>query len=71
MWGSTGFILKVFLFRKKNLFLVELGLRCCVWPFSGCREQGLFIVAARGLLIFSLWWPLLLQSAGSSVQGPQ
>ena len=47
-----------------------LGLRCCVWPFSSCREQGPLTVA-HGLLIFSLQWLLLLQSTGSGVRGLQ
>ena len=33
------------------LFLAALGLRCCVWAFSSCRECGLLFVAVRGLLI--------------------
>ena len=33
------------------LFLAVLGLRCCVWAFSSCGEQGLLSVAVRGLLI--------------------
>ena len=33
------------------LFLAALGLRCCVWAFSSCSEQGLLIVEVRGLLI--------------------
>ena len=33
------------------LFLVALGLRCCVWVFSSCGEQGLLFVMVRGLLI--------------------
>ena len=28
-----------------------LGLRCCVYAFSSCGEQGLLFVAVRGLLI--------------------
>ena len=32
-------------------FLAALGLRCCAWAFPSCSEQGLLIVAARGLLI--------------------
>ena len=26
------------------------GLRCCVWAFSSCGEQGLLLATARGLL---------------------
>ena len=32
-------------------FLAALGLRCCVWAFSSCSEQGLLFVAVHGLLI--------------------
>ena len=31
--------------------LAALGLHCCTWAFSGCREWGLLLVAVRGLLI--------------------
>ena len=30
--------------------LAALGLRCCVWAFSCCGEQGLLFVVVRGLL---------------------
>ena len=33
------------------LFLAAMGLRCCVWAFSGCGERGLLFVAVNGLLI--------------------
>ena len=33
------------------LFLVVLGVRCCVRAFSSCGERGLLFVAVRGLLI--------------------
>ena len=33
------------------LFLAALGLRCCVWAFSGCGEWGLLFIAVHGLLI--------------------
>ena len=33
------------------LSLAALGLRCCAWAFSSCRERGLLFVAVRGLLI--------------------
>ena len=37
------------------LFLVELGLHCCVQTFSTCSEQGLLItvasLAAEGLIL--------------------
>ena len=32
------------------LFFAVLGLRCCVWAFSSCGEQGLLFVAVHGLL---------------------
>ena len=31
------------------LVLVVLKLRCCMQAFSGCTEQGLFLVAEAGL----------------------
>ena len=33
------------------LFMAALGLCCCTWAFSSCREQGLLLVALRRLLI--------------------
>ena len=33
------------------LFMAALGLRCCVWAFSSCGEQGLLFVVVLGLLI--------------------
>ena len=33
------------------LFLAALGVRCCAWPFSSCRERGLLFVVVHGLLI--------------------
>ena len=41
-----------------------LGLCCCVWVPSSCKEQGPLYVWRTG---FSLWWLLLLQSPGSRV----
>ena len=36
------------------LFLAVLGLRCFVWAFSSCREQGLlFVVVFRLLIVLS------------------
>ena len=32
-------------------FLVVLGLLCCTWAFSHCREQRLLFVAVHGLFI--------------------
>ena len=26
-------------------FLAVLGLHCCLWAFSSCREQGLLLIA--------------------------
>ena len=34
-----------------NLLLAALGLRCCVWAFCSCSEQGLLFVAVCRLLI--------------------
>ena len=33
------------------LFMAVSGLRCCTWTFSSWGEQGLLLVAVRGLLI--------------------
>ena len=33
------------------LFLAALGLHCCTRAFSSCGEQGLLLVAVRGLLM--------------------
>ena len=38
-------------FKFIYLFLAALGLRCCAWASSSCREWGLLFVAVRGLLI--------------------
>ena len=40
-----------FFFNFMYLFLVVLGVRCCAWAFSSCREQGLLLVAVHGLLV--------------------
>ena len=40
-----------FFFFLSYLFLAALGLCCCVRAFSSCGEQGLLLVAVRGLLI--------------------
>ena len=42
---------KINLFILFYLFLVALGLRCCVWAFSSCGERELLFIAVRGLLI--------------------
>ena len=31
--------------------MAVLGLRCCAWAFSSCREQGLLLIVVHGLLI--------------------
>ena len=31
--------------------MAALGLRCCMWAFSSCGEQGLLFVAVCRLLI--------------------
>ena len=38
-------------FLKIYLFLVMLGLCCCVWAFSSCGEKGLLFVVVLKLLI--------------------
>ena len=43
--------LPVSFFKKRYLFLAELGLRCCTRAFSSCGEQGLLLVAMHRLLI--------------------
>ena len=44
-------ILFFILFYFTYLFLVALGLRCCVQAFSSCGERGLLFVVVCGLLI--------------------
>ena len=34
-----------------GLFLAALGLRCCLWAFSSCGEQGLLFVVVHRFLI--------------------
>ena len=41
----------IYLFICLFVCLAALGLRCCARAFSSCGEQGLFLVAMRGLLI--------------------
>ena len=31
--------------------MAALGLHCCTWAFSSCRERGLLFVVVHGLLI--------------------
>ena len=44
-------------FKKKKIYLyiflllAVLGLRCCVWAFSSCGNQGLLFVVVHGLLV--------------------
>ena len=47
------FALNALFYSDKYISLVFgfLGPGCCVWAFSGCGEQGLLLVLARGLLI--------------------
>ena len=40
-----------FLHKFIYLFLAVLGLRCCIWAFSSCSEQGLLFFAVHRLLI--------------------
>ena len=47
------------------LFLAALGLLCCTRAFSSCGEQGLLLLAVRGLLTVVL----LLRSTGSKHAG--
>ena len=49
-----------------HLFLVVLGLRCCVRAFYSCGEWGYSSLRCVGL---SLSWPLLLQSTSSRRAG--
>ena len=44
-------ICDIIFLNKFILLLAALGLCCCVWAFSSCRERGLLFVAVRGLLI--------------------
>ena len=45
------FFYKFIYFILFYLFLVVLGLSCCVWAFSSCGERGLLFIAVRRLLI--------------------
>ena len=56
------FLINLFIY----LFLAALGLRCCAWAFSSCREWGLLLIAVCGLLIAVV---LLLWSMGSRCVG--
>ena len=48
--------------------MVVLGLCCCTWAFSSCREQGLLFIAVQKLLIVvaSLVAQHKLQGTGAS-----
>ena len=45
------FFFNINLFILFYLFLSELGLCCCMWVFSSCREWELLFVAVGRLLI--------------------
>ena len=45
------FFKKIFIYLFIYLSSAALGLCCCVWAFSSCRERGLLFVAVCGLLI--------------------
>ena len=57
MWnpfcGDKQVFVNMIIFLKIliNLFMAAFGLRCCTRAFSSCGEQGLLLVAVRGLLI--------------------
>ena len=44
-------ILKFYLVSFICLFLVALGLHCCVRAFSSCGQRGLLFIAVHRLLI--------------------
>ena len=54
-WVSISFSRKYliqvlyFFIRSIDLFLVALGLCCCMWAFSSYSEQGLLLIAVPGL----------------------
>ena len=43
--------LNISFFKKINLFMAALGLRCCARAFSSCGEWGPLSIAVHGLLI--------------------
>ena len=51
--GVTRRMQEIMSFKKIFIysFLAVLGLHCCTRAFSSCGEQGLLLVAVRGLLI--------------------
>ena len=54
------------IFNFLRVFLAVLGLCCCTQAFSSVERQGYSLLWCLG---FSLWWPLLLHSAGSGSAG--
>ena len=72
---------RLFFSLLKNLliYLAALGLHCCLWVFSGCREQELFFTVVHELLVavasliveHRLWgtWVLVVGARGLSVCG--
>ena len=49
--GMYWYLVVLFYFIKKKLFLAALGLRCSARAFSGCGKRGLLFVVVHGLLI--------------------
>ena len=47
---TESFFKNKFIYLFIYLFLAALGLRCCMWAFSGCGERGLLFIAVYGLL---------------------
>ena len=49
----TAYLCPNTFFKNKfiYLFLAVLGLCCCTWAFSSCRERGILFVAVHELLI--------------------
>ena len=60
------YIIFIFINLFIYLFLAALGLHCCVRAFSSCASGGYSLLQCVG---FSLWWLLLLRSAGSRRAG--
>jgi len=65
---------RLFFSFLKNLliYLAALGLHCCLWVFSACRERELFFTVVHELLLqwlLSLWntgmWVLVVGHMGS------
>ena len=49
--GIISFFFFLFLFKKRDFFLVALGLRCCMQVFSSCGKRELLCIAVCGLPI--------------------